>query len=135
MQFRSIKKSRFVLRNNKVNRSHCIKKISVVMKEELRVPWNSSESHLHSVSSSNPYVQVEKGVRAAFRGSWRWKPASLSLHQVSSGTRHQQNVSVTYAFLFWGFFQKDFSNFIAKNWVNCFSTNQTYCLHFDLCLK
>lgn len=50
------------------------------MKEELRVPWNYSESHLHSVSSSNPYAQVEKGVRAAFRSSWRWKLASLSLH-------------------------------------------------------
>lgn len=37
------------------------------MKEELGVPWNCSESHLHSVSSPNPYAQVEKGVRAAFR--------------------------------------------------------------------
>lgn len=105
------------------------------MEEELRVLWNCSEFHLHSMSSSNAYAQVEKGVRAAFGGSWRWKPASLSLYQVSSGTRHHQSVSVTYAFLFLGFFQKDVSNFIAKNCISCCPTNQTYSLHFDLYLK
>lgn len=52
------------------------------MKEELRVPWNCSESHLPSVSSSHPYAQVEKRGTAALRGPWRWKPASLTLHCV-----------------------------------------------------